>query len=189
MDKNLCVIFPGMGYHSDKPLLYYSKNTMMANGFEIIDVNYGNLPKEIAAAYEQGWDAAVRMLRDMDFGRYDRIVFLSKSIGTVIAARYAAEYVPMAENIYFTPLEQTMQYAKEGGIAFHGTADPLADTEKLKKLCAEKNVVLYTYEGGNHSIETEDILWNIRTQEDIAEKYIDYLNFWERQSGSYILRR
>lgn len=25
MGKKICVVFPGIGYHTDKPLLYYSK--------------------------------------------------------------------------------------------------------------------------------------------------------------------
>ena len=70
-----------------------------------------------------------------------------------------------------------MQYADSDGIAFHGTADPLVDTERLTELCRGRHIPLYKYEGGNHSIETKDIIWNIRTQADIAKKYIDYMNF------------
>ena len=113
----------------------------------------------------------------MDFSEAEDIVFLSKSIGTAISAKYAVEKGLKVRNIYFTPLEITMQYANSNGIAFHGTADPLVNTDELTRLCEAKNIPLYKYEGGNHSIETQDILWNIRTQEDIAEKYIDYLNF------------
>ena len=38
MGKKICVVFPGIGYHTDKPLLYYSKKYMMAHGYDIIDV-------------------------------------------------------------------------------------------------------------------------------------------------------
>ena len=103
--------------------------------------------------------------------------FLTLSALVEISARYAAETGLKVRNIYFTPLELTMQYANSNGIAFHGTADPLVNTDELTRLCEAKSIPLYTYEGGNHSIETKDILWNIRTQEDIAEKYLDYLNF------------
>ena len=50
-------------------------------------------------------------------------------------------------NIYFTPLEITMQYANSNGIAFHGTADPLVNTDELTRLCEAKSIPLYTYEG------------------------------------------
>lgn len=181
MGRKICVIFPGIGYHTDKPLLYYSKKYMLAHGYEIIDVTYGklsgHLPEELDKVFEAGWEKAVSCLSDVDFEAAEDIVFLSKSIGTAISARFAAERKLKIRNIYFTPLEITMKYADANGIAFHGTADPLADTDRVTKLCEEKNIPLFKYEGGNHSIETKDILWNIRTQEDIAEKYIDYLNF------------
>ena len=41
MGKKICVVFPGIGYHTDKPLLYYSKKYMMAHGYDIVDVTYG----------------------------------------------------------------------------------------------------------------------------------------------------
>lgn len=175
MCKKICVIFPGIGYHSDKPLLYYGKKYMAEHGYEIIGVKYGKLPKGLEAAFSCGYDITVRFLADICFGQEDDIVFMSKSIGTVIAARYAQEFNVNARNIYFTPLISTMKYADNNGIAFHGTKDPLADTEKLTDACIKRHIPLYTYEGGNHSIETKDILWNIRTQEDVAKKYIQYL--------------
>lgn len=181
MGKKICVVFPGIGYHTDKPLLYYSKKYMMAHGYEIVDVTYGklsgHLPEEIQKVFDDGWTKALDSLKTVDFSEAEDIVFLSKSIGTAISARYAVEKELKVRNIYFTPLEITMQYADSDGIAFHGTTDPLVDTDELTSLCKAKNIPLYTYEGGNHSIETKDILWNIRTQKDIVEKYIDYLNF------------
>ena len=38
--KKLAVLFPGIGYHCDKPLLYYSKKYLKVYGYEIIEVNY-----------------------------------------------------------------------------------------------------------------------------------------------------
>ena len=157
------------------------KKYMIAHGYDIVDVTYGklsgHLPEEIQKVFGDGWNKAVDTLKNVDFSETEDIVFLSKSIGTVISARYAAETGLKVRNIYFTPLELTMQYASSNGIAFHGTADPLVNTDELTRLCEAKSIPLYTYEGGNHSIETKDILWNIKTQKDIAEKYIDYLNF------------
>ena len=42
--KKLAVLFPGIGYHCDKPLLYYSKKCLSAYGYEIIEVNYTHFP-------------------------------------------------------------------------------------------------------------------------------------------------
>ena len=32
----LCVLFPGMGYHADKPLLYYSAKLALSRGDDVI---------------------------------------------------------------------------------------------------------------------------------------------------------
>ena len=45
--KKLAVIFPGVGYHTDKPLLYYSKKLAFQNGYEIVEVPYGKFPKGV----------------------------------------------------------------------------------------------------------------------------------------------
>ena len=45
--KKLAVIFPGVGYHVDKPLLYYSKKIAAHYGYEIVEVAYGKLPKKV----------------------------------------------------------------------------------------------------------------------------------------------
>ena len=48
--SRLAVIFPGIGYHTDKPLLYYGKKLAAACGYEILEVPYKNFnagPKEI----------------------------------------------------------------------------------------------------------------------------------------------
>lgn len=36
----LAVFFPGIGYHSDKPLLYYSSKIAQELGYDIIQVAY-----------------------------------------------------------------------------------------------------------------------------------------------------
>ena len=39
-NEKLAVIFPGMGYNGDKPLLYYTKKLAKAAGYDVIDVTY-----------------------------------------------------------------------------------------------------------------------------------------------------
>ena len=50
--KKLAVLFPGIGYHCDKPLLYYSKKCLSAYGYEIIDkwVDYCMIEDDTLAA-------------------------------------------------------------------------------------------------------------------------------------------
>ena len=47
MNKKLAVIFPGIGYHVDKPLLHYSIRLAKQYGYDIKCVDYGELPAGI----------------------------------------------------------------------------------------------------------------------------------------------
>ncbi len=39
--KKLLVVFPGIGYHCDKPLLYYGRKTAAEAGYdEVINISY-----------------------------------------------------------------------------------------------------------------------------------------------------
>ena len=43
----LAVIFPGIGYTADKPLLYYTSRLARKHGYQIQTVSYGTLPENI----------------------------------------------------------------------------------------------------------------------------------------------
>ena len=94
--NGIAVFFPGIGYHCDKPLLYFSRELAREAGYqEIVNVNYsyhvedirGNPEKMRAAGlalFAQTEDA----LKEIRWDAYDDILFVSKSVGTAIAAAY-----------------------------------------------------------------------------------------------------
>ena len=53
MEKKIAVLFPGIGYHTDKPLLYYSKKLARKRGYEIVEVKYGPLPSGVKGNAEK----------------------------------------------------------------------------------------------------------------------------------------
>ena len=63
-DKNapkLAVIFPGIGYTADKPLLYYTTRLAKKHGYQIQTVSYGTLPENIkgdSAKMKQAFELA-----------------------------------------------------------------------------------------------------------------------------------
>ena len=60
-------------------------------------------------------------------------------------------------NILFTPLEDTFSFPLQVSIAFHGTADPWAETTSIQALAQQKEVPLFLTRHANHSLETGDI--------------------------------
>lgn len=176
--KKLAVLFPGIGYHCDKPLLYYSKKFLKSYGYDIIEVNYKHFPhlkdkeKLINESLEIGYAQTEKILQDVPFKTYDEVLFVSKSIGTAISARYNQEHQIHAYSIYFTPLEKTFDYHLKG-IAFHGTNDPWVSTEIVKCACDQQNIPLFLYLDANHSLETGDTLLDISNLHDIMLHVIE----------------
>ena len=178
----LAILLPGIGYTCDKPLLYYSGKLARSMGLEVLPVPYSGFPskvrgdrKRMVESFEIALGQTEEMLRDVEWKRYEEIVFISKSIGTIVAASYAsARHLP-CRHIFFTPLADTFSFPVSDAIAFHGTSDPWADTAKLRALCEEAKVPLYITENANHSLETGDVLRDIRNLEGVMQNVKGYL--------------
>lgn len=178
----LAVIFPGIGYHTDKPLLYYSKKLAKNYGYEIAEVPYGNFPKGVKGSpdkMKEAFFAAIKqteeILGEVDFAAYDNLLFISKSIGTAVAAAYADKHGFKTHNIFYTPVAETFPFVKQEGIAFHGTDDPWVETAVVKRECEERKLRLYITEGANHSMETGDVTTDLKNLETIMKQSEEYL--------------
>ena len=169
-DRRLAVLFPGIGYHCDKPLLYYCAKLARASGYEVLPVPYGGFPEKVRgdgaklrACLEIAWTQAEAMLSGVDWADFGDILFIGKSIGTLVASRYALERGLTVRSILLTPLAETFPFVQGEAIAFHGTADPWAETRAIVAACREKGVPLCLTEGANHSLETGDALHDVET--------------------------
>ena len=185
MSNKLAVIFPGVGYHSDKPLLYYSRKLAMAKDYEIIEVTYnlthkaGGIKtdsKQALDATEEAFEQAHQQLKAINFSDYDKIVFIGKSIGTAVAAKYNMTYRLDADMVIFTPIETTFSYLGPcEGFVFHGDADPFCDTDMCVQLCEEMSLTYAVIPNANHSLETGEVgvdIQNLKQIMSIVEKLI-----------------
>lgn len=152
----LAVFFPGIGYQCDRPLLYYSERIARQYHYETVKLSYTGLSRQVDEALAEAIMQTEGYLKEIMWERYEEILFVSKSIGTAAACAYAARYNLKCRNVYYTPLEQTFQFAPQPGIAFHGTNDSWAQTEKIKEKCRQNNLPLQIMEGANHSLEMID---------------------------------
>lgn len=174
--KCLAVLFPGIGYNVYRPLLYFSKKMLQGKGYEVIDIKYDELPKDLDKCYKIAYDNAKSQLSDIDFNNYDKVLFVSKSIGTIIAGKLSSEIDKKISNIYFTPVQQSLNVINNYGIVFSGTSDTWIKCDDLKEFIKEKNYPFYLYKDANHSLETDDVIKNIDYLKDIfikCEEYVD----------------
>ena len=99
------VIFPGIGYRCDKPLLYYASKLAAYHGYDITRITYPEYPINLKEA------------TDEQLAEFHDILFISKSIGTAVATAYASRHLEKTgsssscpvRHILFTPLELTFK--------------------------------------------------------------------------------
>ena len=163
MSEKIAVIFPGIGYTCDKPLLYYAGKFAAENGYEVVRVPYGGFPKKVKVdrkkmekSFALALDQAREILKDLKWEDYDQILFISKSIGTAAAAAFGKEKGLKVRHVFFTPLKETFSFGVSDAVAFHGTADPWAEDKDIEEGCRKAGIPLYITEGANHSLETGD---------------------------------
>lgn len=183
--RRVAVVFPGIGYHNDKPLLYYTKKLAREFGFDVIEITY-SFPfraKEIKgdkekmkAAFELAAKQADEQLSSIEFGKCESILFIGKSIGTTVAAYYDKLHAVDAKHIVLTPVPQTFDYLNPGsGIVFNGNADPWCETPLVTEKCKELGVDVYVIEGANHSLETKSAMTDVQNMVDILSRIEYYI--------------
>ena len=180
-DPKLACLFPGIGYTCDKPLLYYSWKLLAGLGWEVVPVPYTGFPSGVKGNAEKMQQAAhlaleqaEEILKDIKWSGYSDILLIGKSVGTVVCAAYAQRHHLKCRQILFTPVEETFRFAGRQSIAFHGTADPWADTKAVEEGCRRLGIPLYETEGANHSLETGDVdrdIKNMRKTMKIVRAY------------------
>ena len=177
----IACLFPGIGYTCDKPLLYYSRKLFASLGWEVVSVPYGGFPpgvkgnaKKMKKCAEMALEQAEDLLKGIDWPRYDSILFVSKSVGTVVAGAYAARHHVSCRHVLFTPVEDTFSHGVKDAVVFHGTADPWADSGAIRKACRDAGLPLYITENANHSLETGDLETDLDTVKDAMRIVREY---------------
>lgn len=173
--RRLAVIFPGMNYNSDKPLLYYIKKILSKENYDIVNISYGKLPKEKQPAFDIAIKKAKEAMKDINWSNYDTILFVSKSIGTISAGVIASNLSKDLKHIYLTPVNETLQFMKGDVVVFSGKEDPMMNTKDLIEEGKNKGIELYLYDECNHSMETGDVNKDIKILSDIIEKCQEYI--------------
>ncbi|MBR1629275.1 MAG: alpha/beta hydrolase [Lachnospiraceae bacterium] len=177
MISRIAVLFPGIGYTKNHPLLYHSGKLAQQYGYKVKALEFSGFPHKLKGnrealmtSFQIAVGQAEDQLKFIDFPAYNEIVFISKSIGTVAAAIYSTKHQVPARQLYFTPLEQTFSLIEDhNGLIFHGTADSWVNTDVVLESCERKRLRLKTILGANHSLESEDVFSNLQDLQLIIE--------------------
>lgn len=184
--KKIAVFFPGIGYTVDKPLMYYSRRMASAYGYEIRLLPYGGFPDKVKgdrSKMEESFELALTqsqaMMADLNLSDYGEVLFVGKSVGTVVSAAVAAQSAVQdrIRQVLYTPLEDTFAFPLGDAVVFTGLGDPWVGKEnsRIPGLCGERKIPCHVYPGANHSLETGNVqvdLDNLRGIMRETEKFI-----------------
>lgn len=171
--KKLAVLFPGMGYTTDRPLLSESRKLLEKEGYEILCIEWENPVKT-------RYDQASEILDSINFNEYEDVIFVCKSIGTEIASTYVAKHDLDVKQIWYTPLMGAFEACDSDDcgdtiIAFIGTSDGRSDVSQIREKAARMNIELHLYDGCDHSLECKDASKNREILDDIMKITRDYV--------------
>ena len=152
MSKKIVISFSGIR-GCEIPLLYFGAKHFEDLGFEKVFINpFISENADFQAAFEY----TENKLQALNLHEYDEVVFVAKSMGTVIACKWKEKYNISADLILFTPLNATLPYIKEDNdvrLVAAGSKDKYLDAALLAEHCARENIKCYIEPGVGHRME------------------------------------
>ena len=169
MSKNLVVSFPG-GKGTEIPLLYFVSKFYEDKGYEKKFISHPSEGNELYMLYEN----AKKALCDIDLSQYEDIVFVGKSLGTVVACKLKEELNIDASLVLLTPLADTLSYIRKDNkiiLVAAGSTDRYLDSSILCKKCEEEDVLCHIEPDVGHRMEVKsDLNKNLNTIRNVIEK-------------------
>ena len=193
--KKLAILFPGIGYTMDRPLLHFSRKLAEEQGYAVRPLAYSGFPAGVRGdrekqllCYEIARRQAEEQLSGTDLTSYEEILLVGKSIGTVVAAEFAhrCSAADRIRQVQYTPLEDTFSVPIRDAIVFTGEADPWVEEGSIPALCAGRGIPCRLFPGANHSLETGDSrrdLAILRRVMQETERYLNHMVFREGQES------
>jgi hypothetical protein len=165
--NHLCIIFPGLGYTADMPLLYYSSVVMESKGAGVLQVHY-NYKTETFQTLSQKeqyqhiiTDATIAYKTAIKQRDYQHVTLIGKSLGT-LALGHLLTTQPEVENtgfVWLTPLFRNealhlqMMSRKHRALFVIGSSDPHYDQSKLAEVETATGGESLVFGSADHSLE------------------------------------
>jgi pimeloyl-ACP methyl ester carboxylesterase len=183
---HLAILFPGIGYTCQMPLLYYETGLFLWSlGADVLWVEYAYNQADFKSMPEgkrKDWfnaDVTASCKAGLEQRAYSNVTLSGKSLGTLALGHLLTSEPALshAQAIWLTPLlkdqklRAEIRQAKQRSLLLIGTKDAHYDAaylEEMKTLPHAKTVVL---EGADHSLEIEgDVSNSIRLIEQVIQE-------------------
>jgi len=176
--SKLVVIFPGMTYTCDMPLLYYAFLESYFNGYDVLALEYGFARTKTGFKDEELNEVVketTKIIRQVNMEEYTQLLFISKSFGTLVAGEVEKK-MPEAsiKHLYLTPLKESIPYFnKTDCVVVTGSDDEYFNPHTTE---VPSGIKIRVIEGGDHSFESENNDRNIEMLKNIIDVYKEFLH-------------
>lgn len=168
--KKVVILFPG-GRGTEIPLLYFGAKYYEDQGYEKIFISH---PISGDKNFESVYLNATRVIGSIDFSEYEDIVFIAKSMGTVVACKLKEEFKITASLILYTPVIETLPYIRNNNqiiLVAAGDKDRLLDSKILKDRCIKESVPYYIEPNVGHRMEVmNDLHRNLKVIANVISR-------------------
>lgn len=154
MGRKIVISFPG-GRGYEIPLLYFSSKHFEDLGYEKLFISP---PDSGEIKFETLYERAEKIIQSIAFEEYENIIFIAKSIGTVVACKIKEMYKIPASLILYTPLNDTLPYINHKNnilLISAGENDRHLDSKTLRGLCEEEGIRCYIEPNVGHRMEVK----------------------------------
>ncbi|MWV43375.1 alpha/beta hydrolase [Paenibacillus sp. HJL G12] len=177
-NSKLVVLFPGKNYPCHKPILHFAGTSAIQSGFDLMVLEYGyqaartdldmnDLPRVIEDSHE-----TVRRI----INKYHEVIFISKSIGTIVAGEVHGKLDMPIRHLFLTPIKDTIRYInKSNGLVVYGTKDEMFNNELANQINIDEVREVIEIPNANHSFETHNVEEDIEILSQLVRIYLDFL--------------
>lgn len=171
-NHKLVVLFPGKNYPCDLPLLYYAGNTAIQHNYDVLRLEYGYQAartdldmNQLSSVIDECYESVQQVINN-----YEQVIFISKSLGTVIAGEVHRRLQTPIKHVFLTPLVKTIPYMNSSeGTVIYGSNDPAFTKEDAAQIESSQKVV--QIDGADHGLETGDVEENLAHLKVVVDVY------------------
>ena len=163
----LAVLYPGMRYSCDRPLLYYTTEILLSRGYDVLQLwsNYGTAEFDQLSQSEKTIqlisDGQALLRAGQEMSTYQQTMLCGKSLGTLTMAFILNQdqHLNRAATVWFTPLihlppvAQAIQEISAPAFVAGSQADATFSSGSLDKIKSNSNVQVFSTDGADHSLE------------------------------------
>jgi hypothetical protein len=187
----LAILFPGIGYTCQMPLLYYETRLFLSLGADVLWVEYAYNRadfKSLPDSEQKNWfnaDVTASCKAGLEQRPYSKLTLSGKSLGTLALGHLLTSEPSLshAEAIWLTPLlkgeklREEIKKARQRSLLVIGTKDANYDAARLEEMKTLPHVRIVVLEGADHSLEVEgDVSNSIRIMDQVVQEIWRFVN-------------